>query len=107
MHAYLRQDDMPNPSTRKRRRKYRKQGLVMIQIIPTTSWRGAAAVGASVGLRRGAATWGCDVGCERGAVSVGCDVGLRRGLRAWGCDVGCERGAVSVGLMGKLSPASC
>ena len=60
--------------------------------------------GRSVGLRRGAAAWGCVGGQLHGAVLGRSCMGLRRGAAAWGCGGAQQRGAAhgrSVALAGK------
>ena len=57
-----------------------------------------------MGLRRGAAAWGC-AGAQHGAAqghSAGLRMGLHRGAAAWGCagaqQCGAAQGRSSVGL---------
>ena len=55
-----------------------------------------------MGLRRGAAAWGCAGVQQRGAVQGCSSVGLRRGAAVWGCawaqQCGAAQGCSSVGL---------
>ena len=57
----------------------------------------------SVGLRRGAAAWGC-AGAQQGGAAQGCSsVGLLRGAAAWGCAGAQRRGATQSSCVGRRS----